>query len=97
MTENIFGSENHSYGAIFKQCLTYGDFDGVKDELNELLSRIPYDDFMGAASTVVKAKRLGIDAGEWIYRSTILSYLYGMGLDVSAPTPLTKLCFWGLR
>ncbi|MDR1979088.1 MAG: PD-(D/E)XK nuclease domain-containing protein [Synergistaceae bacterium] len=61
-----------------------GDASGVVAEFNRLLEAIPYDDYLGAARKAIKTRRPSMDAGEWLYRSTLLSYLYGMGLDVEA-------------
>ncbi|GHV33979.1 ATPase AAA [Synergistales bacterium] len=80
---NIFGShEAFSSARIsFRESIVNGDAEGVQGEFNKLLSKIPYDDY---AKTAEYAVRRGGDAREWIYRSTILSYIYGVGLDVEA-------------
>jgi hypothetical protein len=86
LAENILGSraEAENSRQSLRQCLMTGDANGVVEELNRLLASIPYDDYSRAAMDTVKRKRLGMNAGEWLFRSTILSYLIGMGLDVDA-------------
>ena len=86
LAENIFGDrgEVESSRSFLRQCLADGDAEGVVSEFNRLLAAIPYDDYAGAARSAVRTRRLNMDAGEWLYRSTLLSYLYGMGLDVEA-------------
>ncbi|GHS95252.1 ATPase AAA [Synergistales bacterium] len=80
---NIFGDNDGLNNArnSLRQSLISDDAEGVQSEFNKLLSKIPYDDYASAAASAV---RRGGDAREWIYRSTLLSYLYGMGLDVEA-------------
>ncbi|MDR3265644.1 MAG: ATP-binding protein, partial [Synergistaceae bacterium] len=85
LTENILGrGEAEDARRSFRQCLMDGDAAGVVSEFNRLLAAIPYDDYAGAARKTIRNRRFKIDAGEWLYRSTLLSYLYGMGLDVEA-------------
>jgi hypothetical protein len=84
LTANIFGSvtEANDSHVYLKQSLLEADASGVVAEFNRLLASIPYDDYAAAARKAVG--RSGMDAGEWLYRSTLLSYLYGMGFDVGA-------------
>ncbi|MDR1979655.1 MAG: ATP-binding protein [Synergistaceae bacterium] len=86
LTENILGSrsEAESSAQNMKQCLYNGDADGAVQEFNRLLASISYDDFAGAAAKTIRLRGYKMDAGEWLYRSTLLSYLIGMGLDVEA-------------
>jgi hypothetical protein len=86
LAENILGDRSEAEGSrsVLRQCLADGDAEGVVLEFNHLLAAIPYDDYAGAARSAVRTRRLNMDAGEWLYRSTLLSYLYGMGLDVEA-------------
>ncbi|GHV47490.1 ATPase AAA [Synergistales bacterium] len=80
---NIFGdgTELNDARNRLRESLVSGDAEGVQEEFNKLLSKIPYDDYAKAAAGAVPR---GGDAREWIYRSTLLSYIYGMGLDVEA-------------
>jgi hypothetical protein len=85
LTANILGvAEVNNSQACFKQALLDKDASGVVAEFNRLLEAIPYDDYTGAAQKTVRSHRPEMDAGEWLYRSTLLSYLHGMGLDVEA-------------
>jgi hypothetical protein len=83
LTGNILGdgTELNDARNRLRESLVSGDAEGVRDEFNRLLAAIPYDDYAKAAASAVPR---GGDAREWIYRSTLLSYIYGMGLDVSA-------------
>jgi hypothetical protein len=80
---NIFGdgTELNDARSHLRQSLVSQDAKGVQNEFNKLLARIPYDDYTKAAQS--RVGRNG-DAREWIYRSTMLSYVYGLGLDVEA-------------
>ncbi|GHV34358.1 ATPase AAA [Synergistales bacterium] len=80
---NIFndGEELNDARSHLRQSLLTQDAKGVQEEFNKLLTKIPYDDYARAAASAVSR---GGDAREWIYRSTILSYIYGLGLDVEA-------------
>ncbi|GHS97209.1 ATPase AAA [Synergistales bacterium] len=80
---NIFGDNEDLNNARkrFRESFLSGDAPGVQGEFNKLFANIPYDDYAKAAASAVPR---GGDAREWIYRSTLLSYIYGMGLDVEA-------------
>jgi hypothetical protein len=86
MTENIFASKEAAASSrqMLRKCLADGDADGVVEEFNRLLASIPYDDYSSAAHQTIKRMGLEMGAGEWLYRSTLLSYLIGNGLDVEA-------------
>ncbi|MDR1874903.1 MAG: ATP-binding protein [Synergistaceae bacterium] len=86
LTENILGSREEAESAAqrVKQCLYEGSVDGFVGMLNRLLAAIPYDDYERAARKTIEYRGYRMDAGEWLYRSTLLSYLIGMGLDVEA-------------
>ncbi|GHS93831.1 ATPase AAA [Synergistales bacterium] len=80
---NIFGDNEDLNNARnrLRESLVNDNAPGVQSEFNKLLDKIPYDDYTKAAQS--RAGYNG-DAREWIYRSTLLSYIYGMGLDVEA-------------
>jgi hypothetical protein len=61
-------------------------------EFNRLFAIIPYDDYAASAKKAVEAHGFEgmITPREWLYRSTLLSYLYGAGLDVEAETHFSK-------
>jgi hypothetical protein len=52
--------------------------------LNSLLASIPYDDFSKAARQKVRIGNYRFPAQEWLYRSSILSFLRGCGVVVAA-------------
>jgi hypothetical protein len=60
-----------------------GDAPGVIREFNEILASIPFDDY-DAADKKTKRRLRGLDFGEFLYRSSIYTFLRGAGLDVKA-------------
>ena len=87
VAENIFQGkgENYNYYAqrLFASLETE-NFDLFKGTLNTLLASIPYDDFSKAAQQKVILHNYKFPAQEWLYRSTILSFLRGCGVVVDA-------------
>jgi hypothetical protein len=67
-----------------KTALINKDADTVVREFNRLLSRIPYEDYNASLREIFEIRNPYVDFGEWLYRSTLLSYLYGAGLRVDA-------------
>jgi hypothetical protein len=92
LTENILGNRTEADDSrrLIRQYLLEGDAAGVVAEFNRLLAAIPYDDYTAAAQKTIKTRRLDMDAGEWLYRSTLFSYLCGMGLDVETEPHSSK-------
>jgi hypothetical protein len=86
LTENILGSQDAAMisSSSFKRALSLGDVGRFVEEIDRLLSSIPYDDFSQSAEMTVRRRGLGMGGREWLYRSTILSFMIGMGLDVEA-------------
>ncbi|GHV53520.1 ATPase AAA [Synergistales bacterium] len=62
--------------------LVYGDAEAVIEEFNRLFASIPYDDYSQAARAASRRGGERMDAGEWLYRSTLLAYLRGSGVKV---------------
>jgi hypothetical protein len=54
------------------------------DVLNTLLASIPYDDFSKAAQQTVIVQGYKFPAQEWLFRSSIFSFLRGCGMVVDA-------------
>jgi hypothetical protein len=83
---NILGSaaESDESRKRLKRSLLDGDAEGVVAEFNRVVEAAPYDRFERAARRAVRGLQLNIDTWEWLYRSTLLSYLIGMGLDVDS-------------
>jgi len=60
--------------------LTDGDSALFIDTLNRLLALIPYDDFAASARQSIRKSKL--PAREWLYRSSILTFMLGCGVLV---------------
>jgi hypothetical protein len=86
LTENIFSAQDEagSYRNLILRSLADGDAEGVIEQFNRLLAAIPYDDFAGAAQASVKEQGYKFSPIEWLYRSTLLAYLRGVGAKVEA-------------
>jgi predicted HAD superfamily phosphohydrolase len=60
------------------------DVERIVEALNCLLSSIPYDDYKQTVMDVKKYNGLKISVGEYLYRSTILSFLRGCSVTAVA-------------
>ena len=81
----------------FTQCrsdlligLMNNNHDRIIGALNRLLASNPYDDFAGAARQSISYNDYDFDAQEWLYRSTILAFLRGCGVVVTAEMHTNK-------
>ncbi|MDR1855954.1 MAG: ATP-binding protein [Desulfovibrio sp.] len=76
MTWNMFGSRMNAEASISKltEALEKNNVEVVINEFNKLLSKLPYDDYVAAAKDSVKERFEDIDLGEWVYRSSLLSF-----------------------
>jgi hypothetical protein len=85
MMENILsGEEDMSYFRNrFFIAMHSSNIDGIIKVFNGLLRSIPYDDFISAANESVEFQGFTFPAQEWLYRSTLLAFLHGMGVVVS--------------
>jgi hypothetical protein len=91
LTQNMLGPDCAiSSSALMKRFLLELDAGGVVEEFNQLLAAIPYDDYAAAANAAIRRGGLKMGPIEWLYRSTLLSFLYGIGLDVDAETHTSK-------
>ncbi|GHT01502.1 ATPase AAA [Synergistales bacterium] len=84
LTANIFGdmgTTRESNTNLFTG-LVHSDADMIVEEFNRLLASIPYDDYSRAAKAASRRGGVKMDAGEWLYRSTLLAYLRGSGVKV---------------
>jgi hypothetical protein len=82
---NILGFETKSASvANLLEGLSRCDADAVVMEFNRLLARIPYDDYSASLMGSFAIRRPEINLGEWLYRSTLFSYLCGAGVKVDA-------------
>jgi hypothetical protein len=86
LTVNILGSRDTAGASIsnLKNALAKRNASGVVTEFNRLLAKIPYDDYTASVKENFEIRNFGINFGEWLYRSTLLSYLYGAELRVEA-------------
>jgi len=87
VSQNIFQGKGENFGSYNRRvmhALQTNNFELFKDALNTLLASIPYDDFSKAAQESVILNNYKFPAQEWLYRSTILSFLRGCGVVVEA-------------
>jgi hypothetical protein len=85
-TNNLFGASDKKDASQMnlKLALFSGDAPGLVKEFNRLLAALPYDDYAASLRETMEIRVPGLDFGEWLYRSTLLAFLYGAELDVSA-------------
>ncbi|MCL2010966.1 MAG: ATP-binding protein, partial [Synergistaceae bacterium] len=87
LTMNILGSDTARASVTgLKAALIGDDVAIVVREFNRLLASIPYDDYNASVREHFEMRNPRVNFGEWLYRSTLLSYLYGAGLRVEAET-----------
>jgi hypothetical protein len=63
---------------------------GLAEDLNALLSSIPYDDYTKALVQKIEIQGFTFPAQEWLYRSAILTFMRGCGLVVQAEMHTNK-------
>jgi hypothetical protein len=85
LTGNIMGTDaqNASVANLLPGLKT-SDAESVIREFNLLLARIPYDDYEASLRDTVAIRYPNLNVGEWLYRSTLFSYLYGAGVKAEA-------------
>ncbi|MCL2041833.1 MAG: ATP-binding protein [Bacteroidales bacterium] len=83
LTKNILGDSDAERfkNNVYRQIIE-SNTDGFMRTLNVLLANIPYDDYNRAAQRQVEDNNYPFTAGEWLYRSSILSFLHGTGIKV---------------
>jgi hypothetical protein len=85
LSGNILGADaKNASVANLLYGLAKGDADVVVDEFNMLLAKIPYDDYSATLAEGFRSRRSKMGLGEWLYRSTLFSYLCGAGVKVEA-------------
>ena len=93
VAENFLKYKDESYSQCRTELLS-GLIDKNKDRVisafNRLLASIPYDDYTAAAKQTVLNNNYEMKPQEWLYRSSILSFLQGCGVVVSAETHTNK-------
>jgi hypothetical protein len=85
LSGNILGIEaKNASVANLLEGLSRSDAEAVVREFNLLLGRIPYDDYAASLHESFTIRHPKINIGEWLYRSTLFSYLCGAGVKVEA-------------
>jgi len=87
VTQNMLQYRDESYSRCQTDLLTgliNKNVEKVISAFNRLLASIPYDDYTAAASQSISNHDLEIQPMEWLYRSSILSFLQGCGVVVAA-------------
>jgi hypothetical protein len=82
---NILGSSDADESKRrLKKSLLDGNAHGVASEFDLVLRATPYDEYERAARRAIRGLQLDMEADEWLCRSTLLSYMIGMGLEVES-------------
>jgi len=85
LAQNILPENTYNYSQNdLLAALMYKDIEKLINVLNSLLASIPYDDFSAAARQSISDNNYKIKPQEWLYRSTILAFLRGCGVVVTA-------------
>ena len=87
VTQNMLQYRDESYGQCRSDLLNgliTKNKDKVIGAFNRLLASIPYDDFTSAANQSISNHNYDMKPQEWLYRSSILSFLQGCGVVVAA-------------
>jgi hypothetical protein len=84
LTQNIV-SENayNNYRTALLTALDNKNTGNLIHVFNRLLASIPYDDYTKAFNQIFVFNSFKFPVQEWLYRSTILSFLRGCGVDVA--------------
>jgi hypothetical protein len=84
LTQNIFSQVANVIQSELLTAFYYHDIDKIVEVFNRLLAGIPYDDFENAAKQSIYFNRYQFSVQEWLYRSTIFSFLRGCGVATVA-------------
>ncbi|MDR1817627.1 MAG: ATP-binding protein, partial [Puniceicoccales bacterium] len=85
VSRNFIGESNaNNLGNLLKMRLRNGDTAGIAGVFDALLAAIPYDDYDKAAQCGVLWLDEPLGPREWLYRSSLLSFVRGTGLSVDA-------------
>jgi hypothetical protein len=93
VAENMLQYGDESFGQCRNELLTgliHIDKDKVIGAFNRLLASIPYDDYTAAAKQNILNNNYEMKPQEWLYRSTMLSFLRGCGVVVAAEMHTNK-------
>ena len=86
--ENYFGEDDYIEAGLardsLRRALAKADPGGVVEAFNEVSARIPYGDFGQAARRRILRRFRGVEFGDWLFRSTLLSFLVGARVRAEA-------------
>ena len=87
VSQNMLQYRDESYNQcqtdLLKGLITQNT-EKVISSFNRLLASIPYDDYTSAATQSISNHGYQMNPQEWLYRSSILSFLQGCGVVVAA-------------
>jgi len=84
LTQNIISEKTYNnFESALLIALTDKNTKDLVQLLNHLLAKIPYDDYTRAIEQNILFAGFKFPVQEWLYRTNILSLLYGCGLDVT--------------
>ena len=84
LTQNILCENTNSYQTNLLSALNNTSTDKLIKVFNSLLASIPYDDYAKNIEKYLELKDSKLPANEWLYRSMLLAFLRGCGVDVIA-------------
>jgi hypothetical protein len=85
LAQNILPEHTYNYSQNdLWTALMLKDAEKLVEVFNSLLAAIPYDDFSAAAKNSISYNNYPLKPQEWLYRSTILAFLRGCGVVVTA-------------
>jgi len=85
LAQNILPENTYNYFQnVLFIALISGDVERLVEVFNSMLAGIPYDDFVSAGKQNILINTYKFPIQEWLYRSTILAFLRGCGVVVTA-------------
>jgi len=82
LTKNIFCDNTNLYQTNLIDAITNKKIEKFVKSIDSLLANIPFDDYVKSAEKYLEGSDIKIPAHEWLYRSTILAFIRGCGLNV---------------
>jgi len=82
LTQNIFENDINYYQANIRNALRDKNIEKFVKTIDGLLANIPYKDYVDSAERYIELHDYKIPAHEWLYRSTILAFIRGCGINV---------------
>jgi hypothetical protein len=93
VTQNLLQYKDESYTQCRTELLTgliNKNSEKVISAFNRLLASIPYDDYIAAAKQGISNTGLEMKPQEWLFRTSILSFLQGCGVVVAGEMHTNK-------